>query len=142
MLNKVMIIGNLGNDPEIRYTQGGQAVANFNVATNEKWTSKDGKKQERTEWHKVVVWGKQAENCGKYLKKGRTVHVEGKLQTRDWQDKDGNKRYTTEIVAHSVLFLSGDRDTGGGSNNGGGGYNRGNSSGSNDQSFNDDDIPF
>ena len=145
-LNKVMIIGNLGSNPEKRYTQGGQAVTNFNVATNERWTDRDGKPQERTEWHKVVVWGKQAETCEKYLAKGRSVYVEGRLQTRDWQDKDGNKRYTTEIVAQNVQFLSGGAGGGGGGSDSPpppGDDERGPSAEQNfDQSFNDDDIPF
>jgi single-strand DNA-binding protein len=149
-VNKVIIIGNLGADPELRYTQGGQAVSNFRVATNEKWTDKEGKPQERTEWHRVVVWGRQAENCEKYLSKGRQVYVEGRLQTREWDDKDGNKRYTTEVVAQTVQFLSGGTGSGGGGGGGGGGGDYGGASDSSDpgpeanfdQSFNDDDIPF
>lgn len=106
-INKVILIGNLGSDPEVKYTPSGTAVANFNIATNESWNSKDGKKEERTEWHRIVVWSKLAELCGEYLAKGRTVYVEGRLQTREWNDKDGNKRYTTEIVAQTVQFLGG-----------------------------------
>jgi len=106
-LNKVMLIGNLGKDPEVRYTPGGQAVANFTIATNESWTDKAGAKQERTEWHRIVVWGKVAELCGEYLTKGRQVYVDGRLQTREWNNKEGVKQYTTEIVANQVLFLSG-----------------------------------
>ena len=106
-LNKVMLIGNLGKDPEVRYTPGGQAVANFNIATNENWTDKGGAKQERTEWHKIVVWGKTAELCGEYLSKGRQVYIEGRLQTREWNNKEGVKQYTTEIVANQVLSLQG-----------------------------------
>ncbi|MFO1520302.1 MAG: single-stranded DNA-binding protein [bacterium] len=106
-VNKVILIGNLGTDPEVRYTPSGSAVANFNIATNENWKGKDGQDQERTEWHKIVVWGKLAELCGEYLAKGRTVYVEGRLQTRSWDDKDGNKRYTTEIVANTIQFLGG-----------------------------------
>ncbi|RDV36542.1 single-stranded DNA-binding protein [Bradymonadaceae bacterium TMQ3] len=146
-LNKAMIIGNLGSDPEVRYTQSGAAVANFNIATNETWMDKSGAKQERTEWHRVVVFGKQAENCGKYLSKGRQVYVEGRMQTRDWEDRDGNKRSTTEIVAQTVQFLSSGNAAG--RSDGPSSYgdsNRGGSSGaaesSFDQSFNDDDIPF
>lgn len=145
-VNKVILIGNLGSDPELRYTQGGQAVANFNIATNERWTDKDGKTNERTEWHKIVVWGRTAENCEKYLKKGRQVYIEGRLQTRDWEDRDGNKRYTTEIVAQNVTFLSGGA---GGPGGGGGGGSREDFQRDDpgpeanfDQSFNDDDIPF
>jgi single-strand DNA-binding protein len=106
-LNKVFIIGRLGTDPEVRYTGNGGAVANFNMATNESWTDKSGQKQERTEWHRIVVWGKLGELCGQYLSKGRQAFIEGRLQTRDWTDKDGNKRYTTEIVAQNVQFLGG-----------------------------------
>lgn len=106
-VNKVILIGRLGGDPEVRYTTNGGAVANFNLATNENWTDKNGQKQERTEWHRVVIWGKMAELCGQYLSKGRQAYVEGRLQTREWNDKEGNKRYTTEIVAQSVQFLGG-----------------------------------
>lgn len=109
-INKAIVIGHLGNDPEVKYTASGKAVATLSVATNENWTNKDGQKEERTEWHRVVVWGKQAENCGEYLKKGRQVYIEGRIQTRSWQDKDGNKKYTTEIVANNVQFL-GERST-------------------------------
>jgi single-strand DNA-binding protein len=105
MVNKVIILGRLGNDPEVRQTPGGASVTNFAVATNEKWTDKSGAKQERTEWHRVVVWGKLAEVCATFLRKGRSAYVEGKLQTREWQDKDGQTKYTTEIVASSVQFL-------------------------------------
>lgn len=105
-VNKVLLIGRLGNNPEIRYTNTGTAVANFNLATSENWNDKNGQRQERTEWHRVVVWGKLAELCEKYLSKGRQCFIEGKLQTRSWDDKDGNKRYTTEIVASTVQFLS------------------------------------
>jgi len=106
-VNKVILVGNLGKDPEVRYTPGGQAVANFNIATNENWTDKSGQKQERTEWHRIVVWGKQAELCGEYLSKGRQVYLEGRLQTREWTNKEGAKQYTTEVVANQVVFLSG-----------------------------------
>src|SRR5437016_3621957 len=106
-VNKVILVGNLGKDPEVRYTPGGQAVANFTIATNEAWTGKDGQKQERTEWHRIVVWGKTAENCGEYLSKGRQVYIEGRLQTREYTNKEGVKVYTTEIVANQVLFLQG-----------------------------------
>lgn len=106
-VNKVILIGNLGGAPEVRFTPGGQAVANFRIATNESWTDKSGQKQERTEWHRIVVWGKLAELCGEYLTKGRQCFVEGRLQTREWQDKDGKKNYTTEVVAQNVVFLGG-----------------------------------
>ena len=127
-VNKVILVGNLGRDPELRYTQGGQAVANFTVATNERWTDKDGSNQERTEWHRIVVWGKQAENCAQYLQKGRSVYVEGRLQTRDWEDREGNKRTTTEIVAQAVQFLGG-RGGGAGGDGGPGGRPTGGPSG-------------
>jgi len=104
-LNKVILIGNLGRDPEVKYLPSGQAVANFSVATNERWQGKDGKTEERTEWHRIVVFGKQAENCGEYLSKGRSVCIEGRLQTREWDDKSGQKRSTTEVVANRVIFL-------------------------------------
>ena len=106
-INKVILIGNLGKDPEVRYTQGGQAVADLRVATTEAWTDKQGQRQEKTEWHRVVLWGKTAENAGKYLSKGRQIYVEGRLQTREWQDKEGQKRWTTEIVGNDVQFLGG-----------------------------------
>jgi single-strand DNA-binding protein len=124
-VNKVILVGNLGRDPEVRYTPSGQAVANFTLATNEAWTDKAGQKQERTEWHRVVVWGKAAENCGEYLSKGRQVYVEGRLQTREWTNKEGAKQYTTEVVANpvgGVVFLAGGGDRGGrGASRGGGG---------------------
>ena len=104
-LNKVILIGNLGRDPEVRYTQNSTAVANFTLATNEVWTDKAGERQERTEWHRIVVWGKQAEIVREYLAKGRQVYVEGSLQTRQWDDREGNKRTTTEIKAARVLML-------------------------------------
>ena len=105
-LNRVLLIGNLGQDPELRYTQSQMAVATLNIATTDVRTDKEGKKVETTEWHRVVVWNKQAENCAKYLAKGRPVFVEGRLQTRSWDDKtSGQKRYTTEIVAQNVQFL-------------------------------------
>src|SRR5580704_1877738 len=107
-VNKVIIVGRLGGDPEVRYTPGGQAVAQLSVATSENWKDKEGQKQERTEWHRVVVWGKMAEVVGQHLTKGRQVYVEGRLQTRSWDDKTtGQKRYATEIVAQTVQFLGG-----------------------------------
>lgn len=105
MLNKVMIIGRLGKDPELRYMQTGSAVANFNVATDESYNDRDGNKVEKTEWHKIVVYGKAAENCHNYLAKGSLVYVEGSLQTRKWQDQQGQDRYTTEVKAQRVQFL-------------------------------------
>jgi single-strand DNA-binding protein len=104
-INKAILIGNLGKDPELRYTPSGQAVATFSLATSEKWRDKDGVMQDRTEWHNIVVWGKQAEMAKEYLTKGRQVYIEGRIQTRSWDDKDGNKRYTTEIVTQRIQFL-------------------------------------
>jgi single-strand DNA-binding protein len=118
-VNKVILIGNLGADPEVRFTPSGQAVANFRIATNESWTDKAGQKQERTEWHRIVVWGKLGELCGEYLKKGRQAYIEGRLQTREWTDKENKKNYTTEVVANSVQFLGG--GAGAGRPDGGGG---------------------
>jgi len=106
-VNKVILVGNLGKDPEVRYTQTGSAVANFSIATSEQWNDRDGKKQERTEWHNIVVWGKQAEHCGQYLSKGRQVYIEGSIRTRSYDDKSGNKRYITEIIAQRIQFLGG-----------------------------------
>ena len=104
-VNKVILIGNLGRDPEVRYTQGGSPVANFTLATNEVWTDKGGQRQERTEWHRIVVWGKQAEIAREHFHKGKQVYVEGSLQTREWNDKEGNKRQTTEVKAMRVVML-------------------------------------
>ena len=106
-VNKVILIGNLGADPELRYTSGGTAVTELRLATNRRFKDRDGAWQDDTQWHRVVVWAKQAENCKEYLSKGRSVYVEGRLQTRQWEDRDGNKRYTTEVVADTVLFLGG-----------------------------------
>lgn len=106
-VNKVILLGRLGQDPELKYTPGGSAVCNFSLATTEGWTDKQGQKQEKTEWHRVVVWGKLAELCNQYLAKGRQAFIEGRLQTRAWDDKDGNKRYTTEILAATVQFIGG-----------------------------------
>jgi len=104
-LNKVMIIGNLTRDPEVKTTPSGQNVASFSVATNRVWTNAQGQKQEAVEYHNVVAWGKLAEICGQYLNKGRKVYVEGRLQTRDWEGQDGVKRYKTEIVAENMIML-------------------------------------
>jgi single-strand DNA-binding protein len=131
-VNKVILVGRLGQAPEVRYTPSGAAVGNFSIATNESWMDKSGQKQERTEWHKVVVWGKTAENCGQFLAKGRQVYVEGRLQTRQWQDKDGQTKYTTEVVAQTVQFLGGNASAGAGGNYTGGGdrFTQGNHPGS------------
>lgn len=113
-VNKVILVGRLGQNPEVRYTPSGAAVANFSIATNESWVDKSGQKQERTEWHKVVVWGKTAENCAQFLTKGRQIYVEGRLQTRQWQDKDNQTKYTTEVQAQTVQFLGGQAGAGAG----------------------------
>lgn len=104
-LNKAMLIGNLGKDPEIKYTPEGLAIAKFSMATKEQWKDKDGQKQDKTEWHNIVAFGKLAEICGEYLAKGKQVYIEGRIQTRSWDDKDGNKKYTTEIVANTMQML-------------------------------------
>src|SRR4026209_548403 len=106
-VNKAILVGNLGADPEVRFTPGGQAVANFRIAMSTIWNDKAGQKQERTEWHRIVVWGRLAELCGEYLSKGRQCFVEGRLQTREWTDKEGKKNYSTEIVANNVQFIGG-----------------------------------
>jgi single-strand DNA-binding protein len=141
-VNKVILVGRLGNDPELKTVGSSQTVARLSVATSESWNNKDGQKQERTEWHRVVVWGRQAENCGKHLSKGRQVYVEGRLQTRSWEDGSGQKKYATEIVATTVQFLGS-----------GTGAERSSTSTSNEEQFNDfgpepsfdqssDEIPF
>ena len=113
-VNKVILLGNLGRDPETRYTTGGDAVCNLSIATSEQWKDKNGEKQERTEWHRVVLFGRQAEIAGEYLKKGRSVYVEGRLQTRKYTDKDGVEKYSTEIVGDRMQLLGGGRDASGG----------------------------
>ena len=144
-VNKVILVGNLGRDAELRYTPGGAAVATLNLATTEVWNDKGGQRQEKTEWHRVVLWGKQAESLQEYLTKGKQIYVEGRLQTRQWDDKDGNKRYTTEIKADRVTLLGGGGGGGGGSRSGGG-MDRGGSQGPTDEPpmepMTDDDIPF
>ena len=136
-VNKVILVGNLGRDPELRYTKNGQAVANFSVATSESWQSRDGGgREERTEWHRVVAWAKTAELCAQYLSKGRTVYVEGQLRTREWEDREGNKRQTTEIHAQTVQFIGG---RGGG---GRGGETQRPEGGIDESAPGDDDIPF
>jgi single-strand DNA-binding protein len=118
-VNKAILVGNLGRDPELRTTPNGQSVVNFTLATSETWTDKSGERVERTEWHRIVVWGRTAEMCNQYLSKGRTVYVEGRIQTREWEDKDGNKRYTTEINANTVNFIGPRTGSGGGGGGGG-----------------------
>lgn len=138
-LNKVMLMGNLGKDPEVRYTTSGQAVASFSLATSERYKSKSGDWEEKTEWHNIVLWGKQAETAKDYLAKGRTVFIEGRLQTRKWQDKEGKDRYTTEIVGDRMQFV-GPKGDGGGSRNSAssGGYDEPAGNYENPE----DDIPF
>lgn len=147
MLNKVMLIGNLGRDPEVRSTPSGQQVANFTLATNRKWTDKGGQRQEQTEWHQIVCWGKSAEIAAQYLTKGRQIFVEGRIQTRSWDDKQtGEKKYRTEIVCDNFQML-GQRGGGGGapdmdaggSHSGGPTYDEGGAGGHGPE---DDDIPF
>ena len=159
-VNKVILLGNLGRDPETRYTTGGDAVTNLSIATSEQWKDKNGEKQERTEWHRVVLFGRQAEIAGEYLKKGRSVYIEGRLQTRKYTDKDGVEKYSTEIVGDRMQLIGGGRDAGGGgdvefSSGGGapsrrepaaagasgGGGNKGGAGKKNVDDF-DDDIPF
>jgi len=146
-VNKVILVGNLGRDAELRYTPGGAAVATLNMATTEVWNDKSGQRQEKTEWHRVVLWGKTAESLNEYLTKGKQIYVEGRLQTRQWDDKDGNKRYTTEIRGDRIVLLGG----GGGRGAASGGGERSASSGGGDfggaspdssAPLTDDDIPF
>lgn len=112
-VNKVILVGNLGADPEIRYTPSGVAVANFRMATAETFKNKEGQKETKTEWHRVVAFGKLAEICGEYLAKGKQIYIEGKIQTRSWDDKDGNKKYTTEIIANVMQMLGSAKDASG-----------------------------
>ncbi len=152
-VNKVILVGNLGADPDMRYTPSGAGVCELRVATSDSWTDKSGQRQERTEWHRVIVWGKRAEVCAKYLSKGRQVYVEGRIQTRNYDDKDGNKRYITEVIANDVQFLGGGKEGGGAG--GGGRREEGPPPGEPDYGFGgggggaggggggpDDDIPF
>lgn len=140
MVNKVILVGNLGRDPEMRSTQSGQPIATFTLATNRKWRDKNGQKQEQTEWHQVVVWGRQAEIAGQYLTKGKQIYLEGRLQTRSWDDqKSGEKRYRTEVICENFQMLGGRGDSD---------MDRSSSGGPppfDDSSFgpdDDDDIPF
>ncbi len=163
-VNKVILLGNLGRDPETRYTTGGDAVTNLNIATSEQWKDKSGEKQERTEWHRVVLFGRQAEVAGEYLKKGRSVYIEGRLQTRKYTDKDGVEKYSTEVVADRMQLIGGRSEGGSGGdaefagagnigNAGGGGRREGGGGGSDKRPASggapkkgvddfDDDIPF
>ena len=147
-VNKVILVGNLGRDAEKRYTPSGAVVATINMATTEVWTDKAGQRQEKTEWHRVVLWGKPAESLSEYLTKGKQIYVEGRLQTRQWDDKDGNKRYTTEIKADRITLLGGGGGAGrsGGMDRGerGGGASAPHAGGDEPpmEPITDDDIPF
>jgi single-strand DNA-binding protein len=146
-VNKVILIGNLGRDPELRYTASGTAVANFTLATSENIRTKDGGREDRTEWHRIVAWARTAELCAQYLSKGRSVYIEGRLQTREWEDKEGQKRRTTEIVANTVQFLGGRGQGGGGGSappmgGGGGGGGGGGMPDGGATPGGSDDIPF
>ena len=151
-LNRVILIGNLGQDPELKYTQGGQAVLKIRLATSESYVNRAGERQERTDWHTVVLWGKRAEALNNILGKGDRICVEGRIQYRQWDDKDGNKKYATDINANNVVLLGGGRRGGGGGGGGGGGYDSGHGGGGGGGGgdfptdggggFGDDDIPF
>ncbi len=146
-LNKVMLIGNLGQDPELKFTDGGQAVLKLRIATTERYADKKGERQERTEWHSVVVWGKRAEALNKILRKGRTIYVEGRLQTRSWEDKNGGaKRYATEVNATQILLMGSGKRDGGGDGDEESEPRQARqpkpSAPSGDDGFGDDDIPF
>ncbi len=141
-VNKVILVGNLGKDPEVRFTPSGRAVARFTLATTESWMDQESGRQERTDWHNIVVWGKQAESCGQYLAKGRQVYVEGRITSRSYDDKDGNKRYITEIVAQRVQFLGGGSGGGRSGQPEGGGSGGGGFDDFGGGPVPDDDIPF
>ena len=144
MVNKVILVGNLGRDPEVRSTPSGQTVAEFSLATSRKWKDREGNRQEQTEWHRIICWGRQAEVAGQYLTKGKQIYVEGRIQTSSWDDKQsGEKRYKTEIICDNFQML-GRRDDGGGGGGGGGGYDRQDPppAGPTGGGGGDDDIPF
>lgn len=151
-VNKVIILGNLGQDPEVQITQSGKHVAKLSIATSEKFKKQDGTMQEKTEWHRVILWNKQAELAGKYLRKGRKVYIEGKIQTRSWDDQSGQKRYTTEIVGNQLVFIDSTRGDGGGQetqqhpSNPGSYYgqpqNQGQQQSPQNLDFPEDDVPF
>lgn len=150
MINKVILVGRLGKDPEIRSTPGGQSVAKFTIATDEKFTDRNGEKQERTEWHNIAAWGKLGEICGQYLKKGKLVYIEGSIRTDSWDDKEtGQKKYRTEIIANTMKMLDRRGDEGGASSGGyGGSYNQSRgagkpaSSSAPDMMEDDEEVPF
>jgi single-strand DNA-binding protein len=147
-VNKVILVGNLGRDAEMRFTPGGAAVATLNLATTEVWNDKAGQKQEKTEWHRIVLWGKTAESLNEYLTKGKQIYVEGRLQTRKWQDKDGQDKYTTEIRGDRIVLLGGGGGGGGGARQQNRSGGAGAASGADDHmgepvsELTDDDIPF
>jgi single-strand DNA-binding protein len=143
-LNRVQLIGNMGRDPEMRYTTSGKAVCNFSVATSHTWKDPDGAPQERTEWHNIVAWGKLGEICHQYLAKGRQVFLEGRLQTRKWQGQDGSDRYTTEVVIDNMILLGGGRNEGGAPARqpAEAGHGRSSYNGGAGGAMDDDDIPF
>ena len=141
MINKVILIGNLGADPEMRFTQNGAPVASFTVATTEKWKGQDGQMKEQTEWHRVIAWQRLAEICGEYLSKGSRVYIEGKLQTRSWE-KDGQKHYTTEIVAREMKMLSPRTSGGGGGEFSGSGTGYGSGESFQEPPPMGEDVPF
>ena len=141
-VNKVILVGNLGRDAELRYTPGGAAVSTINMATTEVWNDKGGQKQEKTEWHRVVLWGKTAESLTEYLTKGKQIYVEGRLQTRQWDDKDGNKRYTTEIRGDRVVLLGGGGGRGQTIDRGDAGAGGHAPAPESSEPLTDDDIPF
>ncbi len=144
MVNKVILVGNVGRDPELRYTASGRAVANFSLATNYRSKDVDGNWQDHTEWHRCVAWARLAEIMNQYAPKGKQIYIEGRLQTRQWDDKDGNTRYTTEIVVEEMKLLGGRGETSGGAEMGGGSGDFGGSGGAapTDPPVTDDDIPF
>jgi single-strand DNA-binding protein len=147
LVNKAILVGRLGRDPETRYTGGGVAVTNFSIATDEQWKDRNGEKQKKTEWHKLVAWSKLAEIIQQYCKKGQMVYVEGRLQTREWQDKEGVKRYSTEIVADTLRMLGGGRGADGDSGDrhetsAGRTASTSNTSQASGPEISDEDIPF
>lgn len=141
MVNKVILIGNLGGDPDVRYTRSGTAVATMNLATNRRWKNSSGEYQDETEWHRVVAWARTAEYCGNYLSRGDRVYVEGRLQTRKWQDQAGNDRYTTEVIVNQINPVCPTGRNGESRGNSGGGYNDPNA-GFGEPPNTGDDVPF
>jgi len=140
-VNKVILLGNLGKDPELKYTPSGSAVANFTIATNETWKDKEGQKQEHTEWHRIVVWGKLAEICGEYLHKGRQVYIEGSIRSRTYKDREGVEKSITEIKADNMVMI-GKGDGQGPAKGGERPVDRGGAAGEKEPEYSDEDIPF